>query len=448
VPGTALRILGSSDLGAAIVPLRTSYGESGSLAGIVELLERERERGPAIWLDVGDLVVGSPAFPLLGERRWDDVKDLPITATAAGNHEFDDGVEALLEAVPRLSFPMLCANLDIGLEPTAMIETAAGAVGLIGLTHPQCDRFTAAPPLLPDWEARVEPLARGLRAHGARWVVALYHDGVEWWPEGASFATRADRLEAAVRPWAEHVDLILLGHNFGAWVGELAGTPAGEPHLFASSVVVVDLADRPVVRGVFPVPAVRPTGWSPAVEAIDAAGSRIVAYSEDAWVTRTGTEHYLPDLIAEGLRTTTGADAGLVLPAFHGIQAPFDGAMAALGPGPISELDVLRMFASPGYDPVIVELQPSELRTALDVHWSYANPRNAEHDGLWWNWCRMPAGTSGSADPATVAVIPGAVSHLAAWLSREIESEAAGGTAPEAVIAALADPRAGSAGPA
>ena len=44
-------------------------------------------------------------------------------------------------------------------------------------------------------------------------------------------------------------------------------------------------------------------------------------------------EHYLPDLIAEGFRIATRADAGFVLPASHGIQAPFDGAVAALGPG-------------------------------------------------------------------------------------------------------------------
>ena len=147
-------------------------------------------------------------------------------------------MDALLEAVPRLAFPVVCANLDIGLEPTAMIDSAAGPVGVIGLTHPQCDRYTAA----PGWQERVEPLARDLRARGARWIVALCHDGVEWWPKESSFATRADRLRAAAAPWAPHVALVLLGHNFGAWVGELAGTPAGEPHLFASSVVVVDLA--------------------------------------------------------------------------------------------------------------------------------------------------------------------------------------------------------------
>jgi hypothetical protein len=53
---TALRILSTSDLGAATVPLPTSHGDAGTCGGIVERLEAERERQPTIWLDCGDLV--------------------------------------------------------------------------------------------------------------------------------------------------------------------------------------------------------------------------------------------------------------------------------------------------------------------------------------------------------------------------------------------------------
>jgi 2',3'-cyclic-nucleotide 2'-phosphodiesterase (5'-nucleotidase family) len=80
-----LRILATSDLGAATWPLRTSYGEAGTIAGVVELLERSREKRPTVWLELGDLVLGHPSFPLLGERPWGDVADLPIAAAAAGN---------------------------------------------------------------------------------------------------------------------------------------------------------------------------------------------------------------------------------------------------------------------------------------------------------------------------------------------------------------------------
>src|SRR4051794_41634454 len=44
------------------------------------MLDREREREPPIWLDVGDLVVGGPAYPLLGARPCADVAQLSIVA--------------------------------------------------------------------------------------------------------------------------------------------------------------------------------------------------------------------------------------------------------------------------------------------------------------------------------------------------------------------------------
>jgi hypothetical protein len=67
LPGTALRVLATTDLAAVLVPFRTSYGEGGSCAGVVELLEAERVRQPTVWVDAGDFTVG-PAYPLLGTR--------------------------------------------------------------------------------------------------------------------------------------------------------------------------------------------------------------------------------------------------------------------------------------------------------------------------------------------------------------------------------------------
>jgi 2',3'-cyclic-nucleotide 2'-phosphodiesterase (5'-nucleotidase family) len=340
-----LRLLVTSDLGAATVPLRTSYGASGTIAGVVELLERSRERRPTVWLELGDLVVGHPSYPLLGERPWADVADLPIAAAAAGNHDFDDGLDALQGVVPRLRYPLLAANVDAGLPATALLDTEAGPLGVVGLTHPQVDRLSPSAPR--PFEADVGELARGLRRDGARWVVALLHDGVEWWPEGRGIGTRADRLGVSVRGWASEVDIILGGHNFGAWSGDLAGTPFVEPNLWAASVAVVDLDDAPLIQGIRRVAPVEPAGSSPAIEAVRAADARVVGELSEQWLTRTGAERYLPDLLADAFRAATGADAGFVLPNFHGVQAPFDGAIAALGPGPVTELDLVRMVAAP-----------------------------------------------------------------------------------------------------
>jgi hypothetical protein len=423
LPGTALRILATSDLGANAVPLRTTTGWSGTTAGIAGLLEREER---AIWLDVGDLVVGNPSYPLLRERPWAEVVDLPIAAAAVGNHDFDDGIEA----VPKLAFPLLCANADVGLPATAIV----GDVGVIGLTHPQVDQFTRAPAPYGDWGDRVIAHARELRGHGVRWIVALLHDGVEWWPDGGGVATRADRLDAVARPWAAEVDLILGGHNFAAWTGSLAATPAAEPHLFASSVAVADLGDEVTVRGVFGVPPVRAAPTA-ATDAIDAAARRIVGETAHEWIMRTGARHYLPDLLAHAFRAATGAEAGFAPPNYHAIQAPLDGALAVLGPGAVSELDVLRPFAALDYDVVVAELRPGELKTVRRIQSETADPANRAGDRLAWNWCRMPAGVSG--DGSTTAILSAVLPLLRDWLGRDVAAHPTGVQARDALASAL-----------
>jgi len=435
-----LRILATSDLGAATWPLRTSSGRSGTIAGVVELLERSREKRPTVWLELGDLVVGHPSYPLLGERPWADVMGLPIAAAAAGNHDFDDGVEALLAIAPRLGFPLLAANVDAGLPPATLIDTDAGPLGVIGITHPRVHELSggAPAPVAVD----VGALARELRGDGARWVVALLHDGVEWWPEGRGIATRSTRLEGIVREWAGAVDVILGGHNFGAWSGTLHGTPFAEPNLWAASVAVIDLpgepGHEPLIQGIRRVPAVEPERSSAAIEAVRAAEERIVGELPEQWLTRTGVERYLPDWMAGAFRAATGADTGFVIPNFHGIQAPLDGAIAALGPGPVSELDLLRMVAALDYDPVLVELRAGELDRALELQWATADPANSATDALPWNWCRMPAGVSRGGRPAaSVACIPGVVPHLEEWLGRGLDPQPGGVSALEALRSAL-----------
>jgi hypothetical protein len=114
--------------GAALVPMPTTYGTASTCAGITELLDRECHRQPTIWLDSGDLTVGA-VRPLLGAPPWADIAELPIAAAAVGDHEFDDGVPALLNGAQSLPFPVLCANADVGLPATTMVKSEPRAVG-------------------------------------------------------------------------------------------------------------------------------------------------------------------------------------------------------------------------------------------------------------------------------------------------------------------------------
>jgi hypothetical protein len=307
---------------------------------------------------------------------------------------------------------------------------------VIGLTHPRCPDLSQCPPLRDDGDLRVPELSRELRRDGARWIVVLLHDGVTFWPgvqDGVE--TRSAYLDGVAQPWAAAVDLILCGHNFAAWTGELAGTPAGEPHLFATSVVVVDLGEQVHVRGVFRVPPVPPPMPTAATEAVEAAAARPVGSLPDQWLIRTGAQHYLPQLLADAFRAATGADAGLAVPNFHGIQAPVDGAIAALGPGPVSELDVLRLVAAPDFDLHVVELEGGELEAAAARHWELADPRNHAADAIAQNWCRMPTATGGAhgASGGTLAIIPAVIPFLERWLGRELDAHDTGIPAAHAI---------------
>ncbi len=441
-PGTALRILATTDLAAAFVPMPTSYGTAGTCAGLAAVLERERAAQPTVWLDAGDLAVG-PVQTLLGRRPWPELAELPIAAAAAGNHEFDEGVPALRTAARLLPYPLLCANVDAGLPASAMIETGAGPLGVVGLTHPFSHRFADAPPPSGDWPDRVAGLVNDLRAGGARWVVVLLHDGVDWWPVpgGRATAVRTDRLAALTAPWITAVDLVLGGHTPGAWSGTIHGVPFGHPHIFGASFLAVDLpagAGRPLIRGPYPVPARRPRRADPAVDALDAAAATVLGHSRHTWLSRTGATYYLPGLIARALREGTGADAGLVLASQHTNQGAVDGAVAALPAGPVTELDLVRLFGDADDRPAVVGLRPGEFDTVLRTVAAVADPANPAGDRVWWNWGRMPAGVStGATEPATVAVTPFVLPRLAEMLGRSPESEPASVGARQALLTVL-----------
>jgi hypothetical protein len=192
------------------------------------------------------------------------------------------------------------------------------------------------------------------------------------------------------------------------------------------------------VRGVFRTPAVRPTTSTPAVEAFDAAAAHVVAESRERWITRTGARRYLPDLIARAFRESSGADAAFVPAAHHGTQAPLDGIMAELPRGPVTDLDVTRLFPARDYGPVIVDLEPGEFAGVRERYAAIADPRTRAGDDLWWNWCRMPAGLSVATDnPTSVALVAGNVALLADLLGRELTSQRASVSARDALLLAL-----------
>jgi hypothetical protein len=135
LPGTALRILATTDLAAVLVPFRTSYGEGGTCAGVVELLEAERERQPTVWVDAGDFTVG-PAYRCWGRapgRTWATCRSTP---RRPGTTSSTMGCRRCWRRPGCCRTRCFARTSTWGCRGSAMVDTGAGALGVIGLTHP------------------------------------------------------------------------------------------------------------------------------------------------------------------------------------------------------------------------------------------------------------------------------------------------------------------------
>ena len=298
-------------------------------------------------------------------RRWPIRRSRPrrratTTSTTA--------LEALLDGARRLAYPMLCANVDVGLPATALLETPAGPLGAIGLAHPEGHRFTAGAAgrrrlARARRRTRQRAAARG-RALGGRAPARRRHLVAE---------RRLDRDPIrppgrARRPVGAGVDAIVGGHNFGAWTGTLAGTPAGEANVFAASVLVIDLPAPPAPgasAASFRTPPVTAAPTTPAVAAFDAAAAPRRGQQRAALdhPHRRGPLPPRPDRPGLPREQRRRRRVRATRPPRHaGAARRRHG--ASCRQGPVTELDLIRIFPADDYGPVIVELEPGELRAA------------------------------------------------------------------------------------
>lgn len=144
-------------------------------------------------LDAGDASQGQPivnldqgatAFTLMNATGYD--------AMCPGNHEFDWGVDRMLQNAETATFPILCANLlrdsdqTLYFEPYRIFETGGFKVGVIGLDTPET--LTKANPALmqnvnflmgEDLYACTQRYVDEVKAAGCNLVVVLAHLGVD-----------------------------------------------------------------------------------------------------------------------------------------------------------------------------------------------------------------------------------------------------------------------------
>jgi 5'-nucleotidase len=146
VPGeTLITILHTNDTHSQIDPLPENdkqYPGKGGVARRATLVKRIRKENPnTLLIDAGDVFQGTPYFNFYrGEVEYKSMSLIGYDVGTLGNHDFDNGVDALAAAMKFANFDFVSSNYDVrgtSLEKLVkpyVVRTLAGVrVGLFGL---------------------------------------------------------------------------------------------------------------------------------------------------------------------------------------------------------------------------------------------------------------------------------------------------------------------------
>jgi 5'-nucleotidase len=141
---TVITILHTNDTHSQIDPLPANdvNAGKGGVARRATLVKRIRKENPnTLLVDAGDVLQGTPYFNFYkGEVEYKAMSAIGYNVGTLGNHEFDNGVEKLADALKFANFDIVSANYDVKgtvLEQRVkryVVKTVDGIkIGLFGL---------------------------------------------------------------------------------------------------------------------------------------------------------------------------------------------------------------------------------------------------------------------------------------------------------------------------
>ena len=209
-----ITILHTNDTHSQIEPdVRTEKG------GVVEraaMLEYFRSQTPdLLYLDAGDMVQGSPYFNVFkGELEFLCMDQQQLIATTFGNHEFDNGLNALDTLYSNCNFQIISSNyhcentvLAKHVKPHLILNNNGVKIGITGVTcNPEglifsryWDGITYENPV-----TAVNREAAILRQEGCDLVVVLSHVG---------YLPADSTLDVEIAQKSKDIDVIIGGHS-------------------------------------------------------------------------------------------------------------------------------------------------------------------------------------------------------------------------------------------
>ncbi|WP_164736635.1 bifunctional 2',3'-cyclic-nucleotide 2'-phosphodiesterase/3'-nucleotidase [Pararhodobacter zhoushanensis] len=283
-----LRVIETTDLHLHLLPYDYYADRPSAGVGLSEaarLIDEARtEAGNSVVFDNGDFLQGTPMGDYVAHQtglRDGDVHPIMAAMNAVGydaitlgNHEFNYGLDFLMATLDGANFPVVSANLAVGLgsEPrkdTTLVKPYVLLDRMLkdqtGFEHPiRIGVVGFAPPQVMDWDnhaldgrlhARdIVEAARAwvpeMREAGADLVIALAHTGI-------GSARYSHGMENAAIPLARvpGIDALLTGHShllfpspvFGSLpdvdiaTGTIAGKPAVMAGCWGAHIGVIDM---------------------------------------------------------------------------------------------------------------------------------------------------------------------------------------------------------------
>jgi 5'-nucleotidase len=145
-PGeTLITILHTNDTHSQIDPLPANdgqYPDKGGVARRATLVKRIRKENPnTLLIDAGDVFQGTPYFNFYkGEVEYKSMSLIGYDVVTLGNHDFDNGVEALAAAMKFATFEFVSSNYEVTGTPLErrvkpyVVRVIGGVrVGLFGM---------------------------------------------------------------------------------------------------------------------------------------------------------------------------------------------------------------------------------------------------------------------------------------------------------------------------
>ena len=112
-----LSILHTNDIHCHIDPFPVDhkfYKGRGGMARLAALVSHLRTENPnSLLFDAGDMFQGTPYFNFhKGKLILKVMSEIGYDASTLGNHEFDNGIDGILNPMAHSKFPFICSNYD------------------------------------------------------------------------------------------------------------------------------------------------------------------------------------------------------------------------------------------------------------------------------------------------------------------------------------------------